>query len=89
VHDCQYTDEEYPQHKGWGHSSLSDALAFARRSNAQRLLLFHHDPVHNDAFLDRLHANAVAHWVGLGGAPGAVDLAAEHVELEVGESTEP
>src|SRR4051812_45968033 len=26
VHDAQYTDEEYPRHLGWGHSSYGDAL---------------------------------------------------------------
>ena len=32
IHDCQYTDDEYPHHIGWGHSPLSDALAFADRT---------------------------------------------------------
>ena len=54
IHDCQYTDDEYPHHIGWGHSSLSDALAFADRTDAERVLLFHHDPLHSDDFLDRL-----------------------------------
>ncbi len=36
VHDCQYTDAEYPDHRGWGHSSVSDSLCFARRVNAQQ-----------------------------------------------------
>ena len=31
LHDCQYTDEEYPSHFGWGHSSISDAVRFAHR----------------------------------------------------------
>ena len=31
IHDCQYTDDEYPAHAGWGHSGVSDALTFARR----------------------------------------------------------
>ena len=26
IHDCQYTDEEYPEHVGWGHSRLTDTL---------------------------------------------------------------
>ena len=30
IHDCQYTDDEYPAHAGWGHSALSDTLTFAR-----------------------------------------------------------
>ena len=83
VHDCQYTDDEYPAHAGWGHSSLSDALAFAQRAEAERLLLFHHDPLHTDDFLDRLHGSATARWAELGGHPGAVELAAEHVELDL------
>ncbi len=53
IHDCQYTDEEYPDHVGWGHSRLTDTLTFARRVEAERLLLFHHDPLHSDDFLDR------------------------------------
>jgi phosphoribosyl 1,2-cyclic phosphodiesterase len=54
LHDCQYTDEEYPHHIGWGHSALSDTLAFADRTDVERLLLFHHDPLHSDKFLDDL-----------------------------------
>jgi phosphoribosyl 1,2-cyclic phosphodiesterase len=88
VHDCQYTDEEYPAHEGWGHSSLSDALIFARRSEAQRLLLFHHDPLHTDEFLDGMHGTAMARWAELGGPSGVVELAAEHVELDIGEYAE-
>ena len=34
IHDCQYTDDEYPDHVGWGHSALTDTLAFARRVEA-------------------------------------------------------
>src|SRR6202011_6226861 len=52
IHDCQYTDKEYLGHIGWGHSPLSDALEFARRVCADRLLLFHHDPPPSDDFLD-------------------------------------
>ena len=40
IHDCQYTDDEYPDHVGWGHSRLTDTLTFARRVEARRLLLF-------------------------------------------------
>lgn len=83
IHDCQYTDQEYPSHIGWGHSPLSDALAFARRVHAQRLLLFHHDPLHSDEFLDSLRAEVALRWQGLGGTPGRVELAAERREIAV------
>ena len=84
VHDSQYTDEEYEAHVGWGHSSLSNALAFARRAEVERLLLFHHDPLHDDALLDRLQATATARWSELGGRRGVVGLAVEHLELQLG-----
>ena len=35
IHDCQYTDDEYPEHVGWGHSALSDTLTFARAGRGQ------------------------------------------------------
>jgi phosphoribosyl 1,2-cyclic phosphodiesterase len=83
IHDCQYTDEEYPGHVGWGHSGMTDALTFASRVGARRLLLFHHDPLHSDDFLDRLHVSARERWKGLGGDPSLVEMAKEGGELEV------
>jgi len=53
IHDTMYTTEEYPRHVGWGHSSLDDALAFARAAGVRRLVTFHHDPGHTDAELER------------------------------------
>ena len=87
IHDAQYTDAEYPAHLGWGHSSIADALAFARRADAERLLLFHHDPRHSDDFLDDLAADAAARWETAGGRPGTVTLASERLELSVEPAT--
>ncbi len=83
VHDCQYTDDEYREHLGWGHSPLSDAVSFAQRVQAQRLLLFHHDPLHSDAFLDDLWDAGVSRWQQLGGSSDEVQLAAERQELVI------
>jgi phosphoribosyl 1,2-cyclic phosphodiesterase len=83
VHDCQYTDEEYEHHVGWGHSKLSDALAFARRAAAERVLLFHHDPHHSDEMLDGFGAEARERFGALGGDPAAVELAVERQEIEL------
>src|SRR5436190_23796723 len=52
--DAQYTDEEYKRHIGWGHSSLSSAVELALDANAKRVLLFHHDPSHDDDMIDRM-----------------------------------
>jgi phosphoribosyl 1,2-cyclic phosphodiesterase len=84
IHDCQYTDEEYPGHIGWGHSAMSDMLTFASRVDARRLLLFHHDPLHTDEFLDEFHGAARRRWEELGHKPDAVEMGQEGVELEVG-----
>jgi phosphoribosyl 1,2-cyclic phosphodiesterase len=83
IHDCQYTDQEYPEHVGWGHSPLGDTLTFARRTEAERLLLFHHDPLHTDDFLDTFFGSAIGRWEALGGSADQIELAAERRELEV------
>jgi phosphoribosyl 1,2-cyclic phosphodiesterase len=83
LHDCQYTDEEYSERIGWGHSRVSDALVFARRSEAEQVLLFHHDPLHTDGELDLLHRLAGERWRALGGAPRELAMAVEGSELEL------
>jgi len=83
IHDGQYTDQEYPDHLGWGHSSLSHAISFARRAAAKRTLLFHHDPMHTDAQLDELAHEARRRWQELGGEPGGIDLAVERAKHEL------
>lgn len=52
--DAQYSEEEYAQKKGWGHSTFLDALLLAAQAKVKRLAIFHHDPSHDDAFLDRI-----------------------------------
>jgi phosphoribosyl 1,2-cyclic phosphodiesterase len=52
--DAQYTDEEYQTHVGWGHGSISSVVSLAAEADVKRLLLFHHDPNHDDAMVDRM-----------------------------------
>ena len=52
--DAQYTDEEYERHVGWGHSSLSSVVLLALDANVKKVLLFHHDPSHDDDMIDRM-----------------------------------
>ena len=86
VHDCQYTDDEYPHHLGWGHSGLTDALTFARRVEAARTLLFHHDPLHSDDRLDAFFGTAIERWQELGGDPELLEMATERREIEIAEA---
>ncbi|MEO5720633.1 MAG: response regulator [Chthoniobacterales bacterium] len=50
--DAQYTDEEYNDHIGWGHGSLSRVVSLALAAHARKLILFHHDPNHDDEKID-------------------------------------
>jgi phosphoribosyl 1,2-cyclic phosphodiesterase len=81
IHDCQYTEAEYRACRGWGHSSLPDTLSFARRCAPRHLLLFHHDPWHDDARLEALGEEAVGRWTELGGE-GPVEMAREGSVIE-------
>lgn len=58
IHDGQYSEAEYAQHVGWGHSSIAQALRFAAAAGVKRLVTFHHDPGHDDRTLDALHEEA-------------------------------
>jgi len=52
VYDSAYTDDEYPNFKGWGHSTWQEALKVAEAANVKKTFLFHHDPSHNDEKMD-------------------------------------
>jgi phosphoribosyl 1,2-cyclic phosphodiesterase len=54
IYDAQYTPEEYAEYCGWGHSTWIEGVRVAREAGARQLLLFHHDPAHNDEFLDEV-----------------------------------
>jgi phosphoribosyl 1,2-cyclic phosphodiesterase len=58
IHDAQYFEDEYEERVGWGHSSVSDAVAFTHAVGARRLVLFHHEPRHGDGSLARLEFRA-------------------------------
>lgn len=52
--DAQYTSEEYRDHKGWGHGCMEDVVQLAREMGVKRLYLFHHDPSHDDDFIEKM-----------------------------------
>ena len=56
--DAQYTDKEYKTHVGWGHSSISSAVSLALEAEIQTLVLFHHDPHHDDEKVDAMLESA-------------------------------
>jgi phosphoribosyl 1,2-cyclic phosphodiesterase len=60
LHDAQFAEDEYAERIGWGHSSVRDAVAFARAAGSRSLVLFHHDPSRSDAALQELEVEARA-----------------------------
>ncbi len=58
VHDAQYTPEEYPSKKNWGHSTWTYVTGIAAAAGVKRVFLTHHDPSHDDDALDRIEGNA-------------------------------
>jgi len=56
--DAQYSDQEYKNHVGWGHGSISSAVSLALEADIQTLLLFHHDPSHDDNTVDAMVESA-------------------------------
>ena len=48
IGDAQYTDEEYPNRIGWGHSSIGATVEVALAAQVRSLAFFHHDPLHDD-----------------------------------------
>ncbi len=79
-HDAQYFEDEYESRRGWGHSSVSDAVTFAMISKVRRFVMFHHDPQHADDVLEALKERAKALWGPNGEGP---ELAYEGMELEL------
>ena len=58
IGEAQYTDDEYPQKIGWGHSPLSATVEVALRADVRTLALFHHDPMHSDEVVAAMEAEA-------------------------------
>jgi phosphoribosyl 1,2-cyclic phosphodiesterase len=76
IHDAQYTPEELPGKKGWGHSSWEQAVEVAEKAGVKRLALFHHDPDHNDSFLQSVEEACQARFADC-------FLAKEGIEVEI------
>lgn len=78
--DTQYTDDEYEKHIGWGHGSLSRTVSLAVEAQVRRLILFHHDPSHDDERIDEMLERARL-LVVESGAPIEVEAAREGAEI--------
>ena len=83
LHDAQYHDHEYGAHVGWGHSSITDTMEFATKAGVDRVVLFHHDPYHDDDDLEDLLVEAREKWDG---PDDHVQLASERMTITLDEA---
>ena len=64
IYDSTYTEEEFPGKIGWGHSTWNEGVKLCREAGAKSIAIFHHDPEHEDDFMDKLGEEAKAVWDG-------------------------
>lgn len=65
IYDAQYTADEYSAGKqGWGHSTYAEAVKLARAAHVGRLVLYSHDPGHDDEMLRKIEAAAQEQFPG-------------------------
>jgi len=57
IHDSQFTPDEIPKHRGWGHSDYATTLDLALKARAKRLVLFHHAPSRKDPEVTSIKAH--------------------------------
>ncbi len=82
IHDAMYLDQIIQARAGWGHSTPRQAVDLAAEAECARLILFHHEPEHDDDALDRLVADTRTYAKGI--APGlVVEAAAEGMRFSL------
>lgn len=64
IYDSNYTEEEYKRYKGWGHSTWNAGADLADAAGVKTLIVFHHDPSHDDTFMDGIAKEADARRPG-------------------------
>ena len=57
IWDGMYTDGEIENKRGWGHSTIEQAIYFTEKSNVKRTVICHHSPTRSDAEIDSMRAS--------------------------------
>jgi phosphoribosyl 1,2-cyclic phosphodiesterase len=60
IYDTTYTEEEYLNHRGWGHSTWQAGVALCKAAGARSMAAFHHHPFRDDVGLDAIDAELAA-----------------------------
>ena len=56
LYDGQYTEEEYENKRGYGHSTPDHGVHIMHECEAKSMRIVHHDPLHNDKKLTEMEA---------------------------------
>jgi len=64
IYDSTYTDDEFPRFVTWGHSTWQEGIRLATAANVKALAIFHHDPDHEDRFMEQVEVDARKTWRG-------------------------
>jgi phosphoribosyl 1,2-cyclic phosphodiesterase len=64
IYDSTYTDAEFPDFVGWGHSTWQEGVRLCQAANVKQMAIFHHDPAHVDSFMADVEAEARQVWNG-------------------------
>lgn len=76
ISDAQFTPDEYALRRGWGHTTYAEAASVAEAAGVDRLVLFHHDPAHDDETMARIQTSARALFP-------ATEIATEGLEIRL------
>jgi phosphoribosyl 1,2-cyclic phosphodiesterase len=81
VYDAQYSPEQLGREKkGWGHSSWLEGTRIAKECGVKQLFLFHHDPDHDDVFVDGLVEKARRAFPNTVGAAEGLEIVLHKAE---------
>lgn len=64
IYDSTYTEDEFPSKIDWGHSTWNEGMRLCQAAKVKQLAIFHHEPDHDDDFMDKLAAEAAKAWDG-------------------------
>jgi ribonuclease Z len=64
IYDCNYTEEEMPLRKGFGHSTWQQGVKLCEAAGAHQLAIFHHDPARTDTELAEIERQAKRAFTG-------------------------
>ncbi len=76
IYDSTYTDDEFPTRLGWGHSTWQEGIRLCRTAEARKLVIFHHEPDHEDDVMEEIEKAATVMW------PNAV-VAREQMQIDL------